>query len=52
MPLTAFRRELCESSPFDFTDLRALYVKIPTTGEPRASSARPLANPSMAAHAT
>ena len=25
MPLTDFQRELCESSPFDFTDLRALY---------------------------
>jgi hypothetical protein len=24
--LTDFQRELCETSPFDFTDLRALYV--------------------------
>ena len=26
MPLTDFQRELCETIPSDFTDLRALYV--------------------------
>ena len=26
MTLTAFQRELCDSSPYDFTGLRALYV--------------------------
>jgi hypothetical protein len=26
MPLTDVQRELCESSPFDFSDLQALYV--------------------------
>ena len=26
MPLTAFQRELCETSEHDFTDLRALFV--------------------------
>jgi hypothetical protein len=37
MPLTEFQRELSESSPFDFTDLRALYVNCTLKPSPQVS---------------
>ena len=30
MPLTAFQRELCETSRPDFTDLRARFSRLPS----------------------
>ena len=37
MSLTDFQRELCRTSPFDFTDLRALYVNCTPKPSPEQS---------------
>jgi multimeric flavodoxin WrbA len=46
--LTEFQRELCETSPFDFTDLRALYVNCTLKHTPEQSHTEGLMRVSMA----
>jgi hypothetical protein len=46
--LTEFQRELCETSPFDFTDLRALYVNCTLKRSPEQSHTEGLMRVSMA----
>ena len=48
MPLTEFQRELCESSPFDFSDLRALYVNCTLKPSPQVSHTQGLIDVSVA----
>jgi NADPH-dependent FMN reductase len=48
MPLTEFQRELCESSPFDFSDLRALYVNFTLKPSAQVSDTRGLIDVSVA----
>ena len=48
MPLTDFQRELCESSPFDFSDLRALYVNCTLRPSPELSHTQGLVDVSVA----
>jgi multimeric flavodoxin WrbA len=48
MPLTDFQRELCESSPFDFSDLRALYVNCTLKPSPELSHTQGLVDVSVA----
>ena len=48
MPLTDFQRELCESSPFDFTDLRALFVNCTLKPSPALSHTQGLIDVSVA----
>jgi multimeric flavodoxin WrbA len=48
VPLTEFQRELCEESPFDFTDLRALYVNCTLKRAPEQSHTEGLMRVSMA----
>jgi len=40
--LNAFQRELCESSPYDFTGLRALYVNCTLKRSPEVSNTQGL----------
>jgi len=48
MPLTDFQRELCESSPFDFSDLRALYINCTLKASPDLSHTQGLVDVSAA----
>ena len=48
MTLTAFQRELCESSPYDFTGLRALYVNCTLKRSPEVSNTQGLIDVSVA----
>jgi multimeric flavodoxin WrbA len=46
--LTAFQRELCDSSPYDFTGLRALYVNCTLKRSPEVSNTQGLIDVSVA----
>jgi len=46
--LNAFQRELCESSPYDFTGLRALYVNCTLKRSPEVSNTQGLIDVSVA----
>ena len=48
MTLTAFQRELCELSPYDFTGLRALYVNCTLKRSPEVSNTQGLIDVSVA----
>jgi len=48
MTLTDFQRELCDTSPFDFTDLRALYVNCTLKPSPELSHTQGLVDVSVA----
>ncbi len=48
MPLTDFQRQLCESSPFDFTGLRALFVNCTLKRSPEQSHTQGLVDVSVA----
>ena len=48
MPLTDRQRELCETSPFDFTDLRALFVNCTLKPSPALSHTQGLIDVSVA----
>ena len=48
MTLNAFQRELCESSPYDFTGLRALYVNCTLKRSPEVSNTQGLIDVSVA----
>ena len=48
MTLTDFQRELCETSPYDFSDLRALYVNCTLKPSPELSHTEGLMRVSMA----
>jgi hypothetical protein len=48
MPLTDVQRELCESSPFDFSDLHALYVNCTLKPSPELSHTQGLIDVSVA----
>jgi len=48
MPLNDFQRELCESSPFDFSALRALFVNCTLKASPELSNTQGLIDVSVA----
>ena len=48
MSLTDFQRELCDSSPFDFSDLRALFVNCTLKPSPELSNTQGLVDRSVA----
>jgi hypothetical protein len=48
MTLTEFQRELRESSPFDFNELRAMYVNCTLERSPQVSSTQGLIDVSVA----